>query len=64
MNANIEAIAKTRKQIKTPEGGIEKKTLPVTGMTCASCAASVESMIASQEGVIKAGSITPTKLPG
>jgi Cu2+-exporting ATPase len=55
MNANMETIEKTRKQVKTPEGGVIKKTLPVTGMTCASCAASVESMMASQEGVIKAG---------
>jgi Cu2+-exporting ATPase len=54
MNANMETIEKTRKQVKTPEGGVVKKTLPVTGMTCASCAASVESMMASQEGVIKA----------
>ena len=28
-----------------------KETYPVTGMTCASCAASVESMLKSQEGV-------------
>lgn len=30
---------------------IIKETYPVTGMTCASCAASVESMLKSQEGV-------------
>lgn len=30
---------------------IETLTLPVLGMTCASCAASVQSMIAAQEGV-------------
>ena len=37
--------------------GVEtvKKTFPVTGMTCASCAASVESMLSNQPGVIKAG---------
>jgi Cu2+-exporting ATPase len=31
-----------------------KKTLPVTGMTCASCAVSVESMLKVQPGVLKA----------
>jgi Cu2+-exporting ATPase len=33
---------------------IIKETYPVTGMTCASCAASVESMLKSQEGVASA----------
>lgn len=32
-----------------------KKNFPVTGMTCASCAASVESMLKAQPGVVKAG---------
>lgn len=32
-----------------------KKTFPVIGMSCASCAASVESMLKSQEGVVNAG---------
>lgn len=32
-----------------------KKTFPVTGMSCASCAASVESMLKSQPGVLNAG---------
>lgn len=32
-----------------------RKTLPVTGMSCASCAASVESMLKTQEGVVDAG---------
>jgi Cu2+-exporting ATPase len=31
-----------------------KRTLPVTGMTCASCVASVESMLLAQPGVLKA----------
>ncbi len=31
-----------------------KNTFPVTGMTCASCAISVESILASQAGVVKA----------
>lgn len=34
---------------------LEKKTLPVTGMTCAGCAASVESTLQTQPGVMKAG---------
>ncbi|MEX2594112.1 MAG: heavy metal translocating P-type ATPase [Anditalea sp.] len=51
----METIEKTRQQVKTSKGDVVKKTLPITGMTCASCAASVESMMASQEGVIKAG---------
>jgi Cu2+-exporting ATPase len=34
---------------------LEKKTLPVTGMTCAGCAASVESTLQTQPGVAKAG---------
>lgn len=32
-----------------------KRTFPVTGMTCASCVASVESMLMAQPGVLKAG---------
>ncbi len=32
-----------------------KKTYPVTGMSCASCAGSVESMLKAQPGVINAG---------
>ncbi len=37
--------------------GVEtiKKTFPVTGMSCASCAASVESMLKAQNGVVSAG---------
>src|ERR1700737_1004761 len=31
-----------------------KKQFPVTGMSCASCASSVESMLNSQQGVVKA----------
>ncbi len=34
---------------------VVKKTFPVTGMTCASCAISVESMLKAQPGVVKAG---------
>lgn len=32
-----------------------KKQYPVTGMTCAACASSVESILGSQPGVVKAG---------
>jgi P-type Cu2+ transporter len=35
--------------------GLKKKTLPVTGMTCAGCAASVESSLQTHPGVSKAG---------
>ena len=34
---------------------IVKQTFPVTGMTCAACAVSVESMLANTPGVMKAG---------
>lgn len=51
----MEALEKTQKQDIPSQGTVVKKTLPVTGMSCASCAASVESMMASQEGVINAG---------
>jgi Cu2+-exporting ATPase len=33
---------------------LQTLTFPVTGMTCASCAASVESMVGAQKGVDKA----------
>lgn len=39
--------------VKTSD--ITKKTFPVTGMTCAGCAVSVESMLKSAGGVIDAG---------
>lgn len=45
-------------EIATPsiqsEGETLKKTFPVLGMTCAGCAASVESMLGATEGVISA----------
>ncbi|HEY0771176.1 MAG TPA: heavy metal translocating P-type ATPase [Sphingobacteriaceae bacterium] len=34
---------------------VKKQTFPVTGMTCAGCAASVESMLKSADGVLDAG---------
>src|SRR6185503_9279308 len=32
-----------------------KKTVPVTGMSCASCAVSVETMLQTEPGVVNAG---------
>ena len=37
------------------QNSLAKKTLPVTGMTCAGCAASVESTLQTQPGVASAG---------
>ena len=37
-----------------PTGSSLKQTFPVLGMTCAGCAASVESMLGATEGVISA----------
>lgn len=54
MSPNTEILKKTGQQREAARG-IEKKSLPVTGMTCASCAGSVESMLQSQEGVLEAG---------
>ena len=34
---------------------IQKETFPVTGMTCAACAASIEKVLQAQKGVISAG---------
>ncbi|MBW3545354.1 MAG: cation transporter, partial [Bacteroidetes bacterium] len=34
---------------------LDKKTIPVTGMTCAGCASSVESTLQTQPGVVGAG---------
>jgi Cu+-exporting ATPase len=31
--------------------GLEKKTLAVKGMTCASCAARIEKVLSSREGI-------------
>jgi len=49
MIMEIEEPAKINKTIKS-----KKQNFPVTGMSCASCAVSVESIIASQKGVISA----------
>lgn len=41
-------------EIKTPEPELIKKSFPVTGMSCAACAASVESVLTHTTGVHKA----------
>lgn len=66
-----EAVTNAVKVIKDLGYGVTtiKKTFPVLNMSCASCAVSVESMIASQEGVISAavnfatGNLTVEYLP-
>ena len=52
-----EAIPEAVAAIRDLGYGVDtvKKTFPLTGMSCASCAASVESMLKAQPGVIKAG---------
>lgn len=40
-------------KIKEQKSGI-KKSFPVTGMTCAACASSVESILSNTDGVNKA----------
>lgn len=40
---------------KTDKMSLSKKTFPVLGMTCAGCAASVESMLKTTKGVFNAG---------
>lgn len=44
-------------EIQSPKGSMKntRATFPVTGMTCAACAVSVESMLKSAPGVIDAG---------
>ena len=48
-------ISDIEKGSKTKRGNRVKETFPVLGMTCAGCAASVESMLKSAEGVYDAG---------
>ncbi len=61
---------------KTKDSSVTRKSFPVTGMTCAGCASSVESILNHTEGVVKASvnfadnsvwveydqSVTPTAL--
>lgn len=66
-----EAVTNAVKAIKDLGYGVTtvKKTFPVLNMSCASCAVSVESMVASQEGVVGAsvnfatGNLTVEYLP-
>lgn len=53
---NNEAIAEAVKAIKDLGYGVStvKRTFPVLGMTCASCAISTESIVKYQEGVVEA----------
>ncbi|GHB87582.1 heavy metal translocating P-type ATPase [Persicitalea jodogahamensis] len=48
-------ISDIEKSSKAKRGNRIKETFPVLGMTCAGCAASVESMLKSTEGVYDAG---------
>ncbi len=48
-------LGKDIKRGNKPAGGFRKVTLPVTDMTCAACAVSVESMLKAQTGVKDAG---------
>lgn len=41
--------------METSTKALISKTIPVTGMSCAACAVSVESMLAAQEGIAEAG---------
>jgi len=66
-----EVVADAVKAIKDLGYGVStvKKTFPVLGMTCASCAASTESIVKYQEGVVSAsvnfatGNLTVEYLP-
>jgi Cu2+-exporting ATPase len=53
----LRAIPEAVTAIRDLGYGVEtvKKTFPVTGLSCASCAASVESMLKAQAGVVSAG---------
>lgn len=41
--------------METSTKALISKTIPVTGMSCAACAVSVESMLAAQDGIAEAG---------
>jgi len=41
-------------ELKNPEGNLERIDLPVTGMSCASCAAKIEKTLSKMEGVSEA----------
>lgn len=52
---NADSITLTKQARLDSKNKETKITLPVTGMSCAACAVSVESMLKSQEGVADAG---------
>ena len=56
-DADAEVLQQTVQSIRDLgyEVATIKKQYPVTGMTCAACAGSVESILGSQPGVVKAG---------
>lgn len=68
---NTEIVGEAVKTIKDLGYGVStvKRTFPVLGMTCASCAGSTESIVKSQEGVISSavnfatGNLTVEYLP-
>lgn len=55
METHAIALEKDINRGSTSKSSVKKITLPVTDMTCAACAVSVESMLKSQEGVQDAG---------
>ncbi len=50
-----ETVIQNVKRGTQSKAALEKTTLPVTDMTCAACAVSVESMLKAQDGVADAG---------
>lgn len=55
MSADSIISEKQNKRSATRKPALQTITIPVTGMSCAACAVSVESMLKSQEGVADAG---------
>ncbi|TLM88769.1 heavy metal translocating P-type ATPase [Hymenobacter jeollabukensis] len=50
-----ETLSPTRRPSGTRAGQLKQITVPITGLSCASCAASAESMLKAQPGVAEAG---------
>jgi Cu2+-exporting ATPase len=55
MNTDALTLEKDKNRGNPSRSGLRKVTLPVTDMSCAACAVSVESMLKAQEGVRDAG---------
>ena len=53
MDQNTLTLEQTPR-LKSPKGQHIRQTFPVTGMSCAGCASSVESILSHTEGVAKA----------